>query len=252
MTGINHKIKATIEMLKGTDIHGCITGSCMLDMDFESWAETPDIDVFTYTENQELYAIDLLMLEHGFEPLNKGERWKIERIKDRGMQKKAVLTTVKLVRDGIVVNITYKNNKTNLLSVLSSFDMSIIMKGFDIETKVMMDLRTKNDGFVPEDPLKKWSSDPMVAVPNPLRKQDVDMYGVEMWVRQWDRVLKYWSRGFDTRPMAKFYVDSINRIIDDGALFTTDKSQSAYQLFVDTYIPLRDKMSAWLEAKEDC
>ena len=52
---LTEKINDTIKLLKNTDIHGCITGSCMLDMDFDSWTETPDIDVFTYTENKELY-----------------------------------------------------------------------------------------------------------------------------------------------------------------------------------------------------
>ena len=250
--GMTALIKDTIEMLKDTDIDGCITGSSMLDMDFDNWADTPDIDVFVYQQNQQLYAIDLLMLRYKFKPLNKGEEWKIERIKSRGMQKNAYLSTVKLVKDGVIVNISYKNGKTNMFAVLSSFDMSIIMKGYDIKRKVSLDLRCGWENMVEEDPNHIWSTDTMVAVPNPLRDQDVDMYGVEMWVRQFDRCIKYWNRGFDTRPMARFYIDSINRIIDNGALFTTDKSLAAYKLFVDTYIPQRDKMQAWLASKENC
>ena len=249
---LTEKINATIDMLKETDIDGCITGSSMLGMNFDVWADAPDIDVFVYQANQQLYAVDLLVLKHGFVPLSKGEEWKIDRIRTRGMQKNSYLSTVKLVKDEVIVNISYKANKTNMFMVLSSFDMSIIMIGYDIRKKVLLDLRCGWKNMIQEDPNNIWSESTEVAVPNPLRNQDVDMYGVEMWVRQFDRCIKYWNRGFDTRPMALFYIDSINRVIDDGALFTSDKSQRAYADFVEVYAPMRDKMEAWLKSKEDC
>lgn len=249
---LTEKINDTINMIKDTDIDGCITGSSMLGLDFDAWSETPDIDVFVYQANQQLYAIDLLCMKHGFKPMSKGEEWKIDRIRNRGMQKNSYLSTVKLIKDEVIVNISYKANKTNMFMVLSSFDMSIIMIGYDIKKKVLLDLRCGWKNMIQEDPNNIWSEDIKVAVPNPLRNQDVDMYGVEMWVRQFDRCIKYWNRGFDTRPMARFYIDSINRVIDDGALFTSDKSQMAYTTFVDTYAPMRDKMEAWLKSKEGC
>ena len=85
-----------------------------------------------------------------------------------------------------------------------------------------------------------------------MRKQDVDMYGTGMWVRQFDRVIKYWNRHIDTRPMARFYIKLINGVIDKGKLFNTDKSDAAYQEFITTYEPLRDKMVQWLKDKEEC
>ena len=250
--GITNKIKETIEMLKQTDIDGCITGSSMLDEDFDAWADVPDIDVFVYQPNQQLYAIDLLMFKHGFKPWSPGELWKINRIKSRGMQKSAYLSTVKLMKDGVIVNISYKTGKNNMFNVLSSFDMSIIMIGYDIKKHILLDLRCGWKDMVVEDCYGYWSDNPRVAVPNPLRDQDVDMYGVEMWVRQFDRVIKYWNRGFDTRQMARFYIDSIDRVIRDGALFASDKSTAAYTAFVEEYGPMRDKMKAWLVGKEEC
>ena len=250
--GITSQINKTIEILKHTDIDGCITGSSMLGENFDTWSDVPDIDVFVYQPNQQLYAIDLLMFKYGFEPMNAGEKWKIDRVKSRGMQKSAYLSTVKLIKNGVIVNISYKTGKNNMFNVLSSFDMSIIMIGYDIKKKILLDLRCGWGDMVVEDPNHYWSNSTRVAVPNPLRDQDVDMYGVEMWVRQFDRCIKYWNRGFDTRPMAKFYIDSVNRVISDGALFSTDKSVAAYTAFVEEYAPMRDKMEAWLASKEEC
>lgn len=245
-------IKSTIDELKKLDIYGCITGSSMLDKDFDTWDSHPDIDVFVYYENEVMWLACELMHKHGFEPATEGEAWKLDRCRKARKQKDAVLQTIKLKRGDVIVNITFKYGKTNMLAVLSSFDMSIIMVGYDIETKSMIDLRESCMSMVPEDPNNKWPKSKNIAVPNPLRKQDVDMYGVEMWVRQFDRVIKYWNRGFDTRPMAKFYIDLINGVIAKGALFTSDKATANYQEFVDTYEPLRDKMVQWLNDKEDC
>jgi len=249
---LTKEIKDTIELLKHTDINGCITGSSMLDCDFDTWDSHPDIDVFVYTEPQLQYAANLLMFKYGFEPLSAGEEWKLNRVMNRGSQKNSYLSTVKLKRGDVVVNITYKTYKNNIFSVLSSFDMSIIMVGYDIRKHVLLDLRCGWKDMVGEDPEGRWSNDINKAVPNPLRDQDVDMYGAEMWVRQFDRCIKYWNRGFDTRPMARFYIDLINGVIEKGQLFQTDKSEAAYQGFITAYEPLRDKMVEWLKDKEDC
>lgn len=249
---LTEKIHETIELLKDTGINGCITGSSMLpDADFDTWSSVPDIDLFVYNEMQLLHASDVLMYKYGFELLSAGEEWKFDRVCNRGAQGNAALTTMKLQRDGVIVNITYKKWKNNIMSVLASFDMSCIMIGYDIPFGWGLDMRTK-DIKVFDDKHHRWSDDPKVAVPNPMRKQDADMYGVEMWVRQFDRVIKYWSRGIDTRPMARFYIDLITGVIDKGQLFSSDKSSAAFQEFVETYEPLKAKMVQWLNDKEDC
>lgn len=249
---ITEKIHQVIEILKETDIDGCISGSCMLpDTDFDAWEETPDVDVFVYNEWGLLYASDLLMFRYGFELLNAGEEWKWNRMRTRGQNSKAPLTTMKLSKDGVIVNITYKKWKNNLINVLSSFDQSAIMVGYDIPFGFGLDMRTRHIEVF-DDRNNRWSDDPNVSVPNPMRKQDGDMYTVEMWVRQFARVIKYWKRGVDTRPMARFYIDLIDGVIETGQLFSTDKSAKAYEEFMTTYVPLRDKMVLWLKDKEDC
>lgn len=250
---LTQEIHDTIDMLKQTDIYGCITGSSMIpDVNFDEWESAPDIDVFVYYEPQLVDAMCLLMYKHGFEMLSAGEEWKRDRVRTRGSHKKEILQTVKLRKGDVIVNITYKPGKNKLTDVLSSFDMSIIMIGYDIRKKITVDLRRAWPGMVPEDELHRWSTSTKVAVPNPLRDQDVDMYGVAMWVRQFDRVIKYWNREFDTRPMARFYIELIDGVIERGRLFDTERSIESYDEFYDTYMPLRDKMVQWLNDKEEC
>lgn len=251
---ITDKIRKTIGLLMGSRINGCITGSsmlCLKGVDFDDWTDVPDVDVFVYSEPQLAHAVDLLTLAYGFKPLNAGEQWKIDRINTRGNNWKSPLSTVKVERDGVVVNVTWKKNYTTMAAVLSSFDMSIIMLGYDIQHRFGMDMRTAESAGVFEDAGRLWSHDCKTAVPNPLRDQDVDMYGAEMWVRQFNRVVKYWQRGFDTRPMARFYLRLIDGVIDKGQLFATDKSEAAYREFTDWVVPIRESIAKWLEDKED-
>lgn len=247
---LTEKIKSTIELLKSEDINGCITGSSMLDSDFDQWESVPDIDVFVYTDMQLLYVADMLMFKHGFELCTAGEEWKFNRVINRGFQQNAALTTMKVQRDGVTVNVTYKKNKNNIMSVLASFDQSCIMIGYDLKFKWGIDMRTK-DIRIFDDRDHKWSDDPSVSVPNPMREQDVDMYGAEMWIRQWDRVIKYWNRGIDTRPMARFYIELVDGVIAKGQLFRSEKSEEAYREFNNLYVPLREKMQSWYDDKKD-
>ena len=250
---INEDIQKTIDLLKTSDINGCITGSSMIGADYDTWERIPDVDLFVYNEKQLLHAVDKLMMVYDYNPATKGEAWKIERIGNRNTQKHMALQTVKLKRNDsdVIINVSWKDKRDNLFAVLSSFDMSIIMIGYDIPNKVHLDLRVGWPGMVVEDVYGKWSKSVNVAVPNPLRKQDTDMYGTKMWVRQFDRCIKYWDRGFDTRPMAEFYIGLINKVIEDGQLFESEASEEAYQAFCDEFVPVRENMKQWLEGKED-
>jgi len=127
---------------------------------------------------------------------------------------------------------------STVLDVISNFDMSIIMRGYDIPKGTMLDLRT-------------MASTENVAVPNPLRDQDAEVYVTDQWIRQFDRVIKYWDRGFDTRPMARFYIKLINDTIDKGSLFKTSKSVEFFDEFSKEFMNVREKIELWLKDKED-
>ena len=249
--GLNKDIAETIDILKQSDIIGCITGSCMIpEADFESWPTVPDVDVFVYQRNGLLYACDYLMMKHGFQPLNEGEGWKIDRVRRGKFQQNKPLTTVKLRHGEAIVNITWKKGRQSLCDVLQSFDMSIIMRGYDIERGYLLDLRCGWPGMVDGDTEHRWSDSPWKAVPNPMRNQDFDMYTVAQWVRQFDRVIKYAGRGFDTTEMARFYIEGITAVIEKGSLFSTERSTELYESFVKTYQPIKERMVEWLKQYE--
>lgn len=246
MDSMTKKIHETIEMLKNTDIYGCITGSSLLESNFDDWDTPPDIDVFVFSPQALIHAVVLLTEKYGFEPGSeteksvKGEAWKIDRSITHGMQKNFPLSTIKLRKDGVIVNITYRKYQTSVLDILSNFDMSIVMRGYDIRKKLDVDLRKLID--VPNT----------TAIPNPFRNQDTDMYTTMQWIRQFDRVIKYWQRGFDTRPMARFYLKAIDDVLETGAIFDTDKAMSLYDEFSGQFKEIREKISAWLKDKEEC
>lgn len=246
------KIKATIEVVKTLPIAGCITGSCWLDSyDPDAWGSTPDVDVFVFGEEELVNAVALAQYALGMTP-GKGtkrtqqqEEWKLDRLKKFGLNYKIGITTYTFYCEGVMLNFTFKQRKhrghwVSLLStpdVLSSFDMSIVMQGYDIEHHVFYDMRV---------------GDPMVATPNPLRTQDCAMWTVAKWVRQFDRVVKYYNRGFDTRPMAEFYLKMIDGCIDAGCLFDSEESQDAFNNFSKEFLEKRAIIADWLEAhKED-
>lgn len=247
------KINTAIQVVKAMPINGCITGSCWLPgFDPDLWNSTPDIDVFVYSENELVKAIDFAMYKLEMKPgtgtdrSEKQELWKIERLMRDGINRKTGISTYKFYCDGIVVNFTYKMRKlqgrwvpiTDAPGILMSFDMSIVMQGYDIRSGVMFDLRPDN---VPAN----------VAIPNPLRDHDCMMWTVAKWVRQFDRVIKYYDRGFDTRPMAKFYLDMIDKCIEAGCLFDSEESQEAFINFSEEFLEKRATIANWLEAHSD-
>lgn len=249
---LTEQIKDTIELLKQLPINGCITGSSMIpDADFDTWTSKPDIDVFVYSDMQLLFVSTMLTNGYDFVPASKAEEKKLEWLRNGGTNRKAQLTTVKVKRGDVIVNLTWKKWKNSLVAVLASFDMSCIMVGYDIPFGWGIDMRTR-DVKVFEDRKHRWSDDPNVSVPNPMRKQEADRYTTAMWVRQFDRVIKYWNRGVDTRPMARFYIDLIDEVIETGSVFQSERDIAGYEEFVEMYAPLRDRMVQWLEDKEDC
>lgn len=249
---LKDKVADAIELIKTLDIDGCITGSCLLDgFDPEGWGTVPDIDVFVFGESELVHAIDLAQYAllmtpgSGTERSRKQEEWKLARLKQAGLNYKIGITTYKFYCDEVIVNFTYKQRKfhgrwipiLDTPGVLQSFDMSFLMQGYDIKHHVMYDMRT---------------GDPRIATPNPLRDHDCVMWTVAKWVRQFDRVVKYYNRGFDTRPMAKFYLDMIDECINAGCLFDSEESQEAFESFSQEFIEKRASIADWYDShKED-
>jgi len=247
------KINMAVEVVKKMPINGCITGSCFLPIfEPDAWGSTPDVDVFVYSEEDLVravtYAEHVLRMKPGTgsDRSEAQERWKLDRLFQNGLNYKIGITTYKFYCEGVILNFTFKQTKVrghwvpivNAPSVIMSFDMSIVMQAYDIKSRVMFDLR-------PDDvPVT-------TAVPNPLRDHDCMMWTVAKWIRQFDRVVKYYSRGYDTRPMAKFYLDMIDDCIEAGCLFDSEESNQAFNSFSNEFLEKRKVIADWLEEHEE-
>lgn len=248
-----NKIERAIEVAKHLPINGCITGSIWLPGFDPAWTDVPDIDIFVYSENDLRKAINyadwVLKMTPGTgsgERSEMQESWKLSRLDKSGLNYKIGITTYKFYCDGIIFNFTFKMKKqfgrwvplTCIQDVLSSFDMSIVMQGYDIKTKVFFDLRPDN---VPVT----------TAIPNPLRDQDTMLWTVAKWIRQFDRVVKYYRRGYDTRPMARFYLEEIDACIEAGCLFDSEDSINTFDSFSKEFLEKRMIIADWLDAHEE-
>lgn len=243
MPSLTEKIKNAIEWICTTSIDGCVTGSAMLpDIDFDVWESVPDVDIFCYSEASLIHAVTLL-IDNGYEPCGssfatiQGEAEKIRWLFTRGVKKDSALSTVRLIKDGVKLNLSFKKHQTSVIDVISNFDMSIIMIGKDIQSGYLLDLR---------------GTDTSIAVPNPLRKVSPihSYWEVWTWVRQFDRVIKYSNRGYDTLPMARFYLKLIEEFLTTGALFLTDENKKSYETWSADFIVVKEKIEKWIEERE--
>lgn len=252
-TTLKDKTARMIEVVKQMPVNGCITGSCLLPgFDPDAWGSMPDVDVFVYSEADLVRACTYAEYTLGMKPgtgsdrSEQQERWKLDRLFKNGINYRIGITTYKFHCDGVVLNFTYKMVKeqgrwtpiVDAPGVLRSFDMSIVLQAYDIRSRIMYDLRPDN---VPVT----------TAIPNPMRDHDCVMWTVSKWVRQFDRVVKYYNRGFDTRPVARFYLEMIDKCIEAGCLFDSDESHQAFDAFSKEFIEKRAVIADWLEAHEE-
>lgn len=246
----NTKIRYWINELKREDINGYITGSCLLDADFNTWTSKPDIDVFVPSDRELIKLVTLLQYKHGFKlgsmdtdisrtQEEKKMQWVLQGKQNKKGFTSTSLATIKVNKNDVIINISTKYGQRCLAAVLCDFDMSIIMQGWDIKAGVGLDLR------------KQWTDSTMVAVPNPLRIVNDDMIQTAYFVRQFDRVIKYWDRGYDTRAVAKHDLDLIDAVLAKGNIWTSEASQEFYDKFANEFIETRERIAQWLKDKED-
>lgn len=189
----------------------CYTGQSILaycpDPTFDwaevnAWPDETDVDLFVYTKVG-LSALVQAFIDAGFAPTDSIGEFKAERARFWEQPRKFNLTTVSLQRAGLpIVNLTWYNESDDLVTVVRRFDMDYLMVGMDVRTGIFFDMR---------------GEDHRVAHVNTLnQKFDVADVDTMFWVRQFDRCPKGFSRGIDTRPVARTYLKWIDEAIDRG------------------------------------
>jgi hypothetical protein len=198
---MKEQINEAIEWIKTQPVDACITGSCLLD-----YFENQDVDVFCYSEKSFTELYYAMYHSPMFTILDKLEIWKSDQFRTKeafSTNKHASgVTTIKFMYNTCIpVNIIFKKNCTNIFSVLSSFDLNIICKGYDLRAKDYLDLTTSPGKVVGYN---KW---------NP-KFNSVEVWQISRILRQLERCFKYYKRGYNTDAVVLKYIDLINTLKD--------------------------------------
>ena len=226
-------IKKVVKWIKEQPIKGCITGSCMI-----GYFDNQDVDVFVYDEksfNKILYAMEY---NKDFQILDPLEKWKYDQYMTKNNDNfyKFSLITIKFTYNTCVdVNIILKKKCFNIFSVLETFDMDIIAKGYDIGTKQFLDLSEKKGNKVVT--WNKW---------NPV------FYSSEVWqisrvLRQLERCFKYYKRGYNVDEVVKKYISLIEEIQNYTNIFSSESYTEQLKVRKDNTKIVKQICVKWLE-----
>lgn len=222
------------QFLKKQDINGCLTGSSLLE-----YFENQDIDVFVYDEPNFNKLLNLLYYHPDFLILDKLEQWKFDNFINKGDSgfKKIGLITIKFsYKTGIDVNIILKKNCNNIFSVLSSFDMNIIAIGYDLKTKQYLDL--SGDSHITK--IADWNRW------NP-QFQEINIWSASRILRQFERIIKYHQRGYNTDNVAKKYLEIIDKALEYESIFNSESFNEKIAIFKKDANDLKAIINLWLE-----
>jgi hypothetical protein len=235
---MKEQIENAITYLKNKNIRGCITGSALLGY-FPDEKNTQDIDIFCYDlpSFTELYYD----LYHNpmFTILDKLELWKSDmfRTKDSFNNTKhhTGVTTIKFKYNTCVdVNIILKKNCANIFSVLSSFDINIICKGYDLQTKEYLDLTT-SPGKVAS--WNKW---------NPAFNS-TEIWQINRILRQLERCFKYHNRGYNTDNVVLKYIELIDRLQEFQNIFSSENFDEKLKITKENTLIVKQICELWLK-----
>jgi hypothetical protein len=233
---MKEQINKAIEWIKEQPVNGCITGSCLLD-----YFEGQDVDIFVYDEksfNKLLFAMHYDKMFTILDPL---EKWKFEQYinKNDSTFMKFGLITIKFTYNTCIpINIVLKKKCKDIFSVLSSFDLDIICKGYDIQSAQYLDLSQNLEGK--KATWNKWNT---------------AYYSGEIWeinriLRQLVRCFKYHKRGYNTDEVIIKYVELIDRLQDFNNIFNSSNFDEKLKSFKQHTSTIKKICELWLETHE--
>lgn len=232
---MKEQINNVIEWIKDQPIKGCITGSCLLE-----YFENQDVDIFIYDEKS--FTKILFAMHHNsmFTILDPLEKWKFDQYINKNEDKfyKFGLVTIKFMYNTCVpINVILKKNCNNIFSVLSSFDLDIICKGYDIQTKKFLNLSENNDKIA------TWN------------KWNTNFYSDEIWqvsriLRQLERCFKYHKRGYNTDLVVLKYIDLITKLQEFESIFNSENFNEKLRVTQENTFIVKEICSLWLKTHE--
>lgn len=231
-------INYVIKYLKGQSIKGCITGSCLLGEYYDGM----DVDLFVYDEKSFNKILFDLNYNKDFQILDKLEAWKLDQFLTKEYNNKSSfgITTIKFMYNTCIpVNIILKSGCKNIFSVLSSFDMNVISVGYDIETKQFLDL---SEGST-KTKIVSWN------------KWNTNFYDPELWqisrlLRQLERVIKYYKRGFNTDAVCVKYIELIDDVQKFQNIFDSNNFSEKLEIRKKNTKIVKQICEVWLKTHE--
>lgn len=236
---MQQQMENAIAFLKEQDIKGCITGSCLLGYFPESHQ---DIDLFVYDEKS--FNKILFAMHHNpmFQILDLMEKWKFERfinVEEKTFTKFGLITIKFTYNTCVDVNVILKKSCSNIFSVLSSFDLDIICKGYDIATKQYLDL-TGDSTTTKIANYNKW---------NPAFLSD-EIWQISRVLRQLERCFKYHKRGYNTDTVVHKYLELIDNIEKYETIFNSTNFNEKLKLTKANVIITKEICNVWLKTHE--
>lgn len=233
---MKEQINNAIEWIKKQPIKGCITGSCLLD-----YYEGQDVDVFTYDEKSFTKLLFAMYHNNIFTILDPLEKWKFEQYinKDDSTFFKFGLITIKFTYNTCIpINIVYKKKAKDIFSVISSFDLDIICKGYDIETKQYLDLSESKGTKI-----ATWN------------KWNTAFYSGEIWqisrvLRQLERCFKYHKRGYNTDSVVLKYIELIDKLQEFHSIFNSENFNEKLKINQSNTLIVKQICELWLKTHE--
>jgi len=231
---MKQNIENAVEWLKQQNVKGCITGSVFL-----GYFEGQDIDLFVYDEKSFTKILNAMFYNPLFQITDPLEQWKYDKYIDIPYDNfyKTGLITIKFKYNTCIdVNVIIKKTCTNIFSVLSTFDMNIITKGYDIQTKQILDL-------------SEGSQDTKIADWN---KWNTTFYDIEVWkvnklLRQIERVFKYHKRGYNTDNVVLKYIELINGILKYQSVFINETYNQRLEITKNNLKIVKKLCEVWLK-----
>ncbi len=214
---------------------GCITGSCFL-----GYFEGADVDFFAYDEKSFTEIFYAMLYNPMFQILEEGEEFKAKgfRTKNGDFYKYGMITIKFMYNTCMPVNIIIKRGSSNIHAVLSSFDMDIVAKGYDLETKQMLDLSENLPNK--EATWNTWNT---------------AFYGNERWkvtrvLRQLSRCFKYHKRGYNTDKIVLKYMELLEERTKQKNIFKSERFQEMMDISKNNIKIVKKICQIWLETHE--
>lgn len=233
---MKEQINKAIEFIKEQDVDACITGSCLLD-----YFEGQDVDVFCYSEKAFTKLFYAMYHNSMFTILDKLELWKAQQFMNKdSFSNKHIsgVQTIKMKYNTCVdVNIIFKKNCNNIFSVLSSFDLNIICKGYDLKAKEYLDLTTSPGK---ECSWNKW---------NPAFNTE-EVWQISRILRQLERCFKYYKRGYNTDAVILKYIELIDKLQEFQSIFQSENFNEKLKINKENTIIVKQICEVWLATHE--